>query len=280
MPYLQPYAGPTTIVGSIKQYQEKQIDFQTFSNKIDEYITSTKTNNPIDELLSYQWMNNPKIGTAVTLCVDYKLIDVLELLLTKYNANPRYISSSDGMTPLVMACINGDQEIVELLINSCKRVSSKFEFKNFINQTNFDIAEFRENGGGVLNNYTLKTPLMYAAHYGHLEIVKLLLKNGADSRIKDRKFGFTALDYANGVEVEKAIAKKYSWATFLKIKYEESQQFFQDFVSNFHGVKIHPETAGSSAVLPLIKTSSLLIETDRSHKILGKIEEEGSDLDF
>lgn len=39
------------------------------------------------------------------------------------------------------------------------------------------------------------TPLMYAARYNRVEIIKLLVANGAAINVKDKK-GFTALKYA------------------------------------------------------------------------------------
>lgn len=39
------------------------------------------------------------------------------------------------------------------------------------------------------------TPLMYAARYNRVEIIKLLVANGAEINVKDKK-GFTALKYA------------------------------------------------------------------------------------
>lgn len=283
----------STILEPIEQYKQQEIDFNTLDNRIYKYITEKNTEHPIDEMVIYEWVttitvgdskwvSKDKTGTAVNFCVDHGLSDVLELLLTKYDANPGNISSIDGTTPLVTACIRGENRMVELLINSCKRAGLNSEFKNFINQPNLDMGECREYGGGVANCYTLKTPLMHAAYYGHLDIVKLLLKNGADCKIKDRKLGYTALDYSNGEEVYKEIAKKYSWEKYFAIKYEEVQQFFQEFVCHFDRSKIYPETLHSAdADGPVfIKTSSSLIETVRGPKILGTIEEESSGLDL
>jgi len=50
-----------------------------------------------------------------------------------------------------------------------------------------------------------KTPLMYAAKYGHLDIAKLLLKSGAKKDLLSPK-GKTALDYAKKYEQEAIIS--------------------------------------------------------------------------
>jgi ankyrin repeat protein len=39
------------------------------------------------------------------------------------------------------------------------------------------------------------TPLMYAARYNNVELLKILIANGADAKAKS-KIGYTALDYA------------------------------------------------------------------------------------
>lgn len=71
-------------------------------------------------------------------------------------------------TPLVLAITKGDVSVV----------------KKFI-EYGVDVNEMT-NG---------KTPLMYAARYNNLEIVKLLLDKGAKTNIKDSN-NLTALDYA------------------------------------------------------------------------------------
>ena len=50
------------------------------------------------------------------------------------------------------------------------------------------------------------TPLMYAARYDRVEIIKLLVANGAEINVKDKK-GFTALKYAelSGADNAKAL---------------------------------------------------------------------------
>lgn len=58
-------------------------------------------------------------------------------------------------------------------------------------------------GIDVTVNCTGKTPLLYAAKYGHLEMVKKLVAAGADTSYSNK--GKTALDYAKKYEHEDVI---------------------------------------------------------------------------
>ncbi len=79
-----------------------------------------------------------------------------------------------GVTPLSTAISRGDVEAV----------------KKFIQYG----ADVNQNSNGM-------SPLMIAARYNKVEIIKILLVNGADHKAKDEK-GFTALKHA---ELSKAI---------------------------------------------------------------------------
>lgn len=54
------------------------------------------------------------------------------------------------------------------------------------------MIELGENVNQVSNE---KTPLMYAARYNHMEIAKLLVANGAEIKVKDKR-GMDAIKYA------------------------------------------------------------------------------------
>lgn len=86
------------------------------------------------------------------------------------------ITTNKSITPICQAISKGDIETVKKMV----------EFGTDVNQVS--------NG---------MTPLMYAARYNKVEIVKLLLANGARVSTKDEK-GFTALRHAelsNATEV-------------------------------------------------------------------------------
>lgn len=57
------------------------------------------------------------------------------------------------------------------------------------------VKKFIEYGVNVNETSNGLTPLMLAARFNNVAIVNLLLKNGADRRVKDEK-GFDALKYA------------------------------------------------------------------------------------
>ena len=57
------------------------------------------------------------------------------------------------------------------------------------------VKKFIEYGANVNETFNGMTPLMFAARYNKVEILKLLLEKGANTDAKDEK-GFTALQYA------------------------------------------------------------------------------------
>jgi uncharacterized protein len=67
------------------------------------------------------------------------------------------------------------------------------------------VKQFIESGTKVNKKLNGLTPLMYAARYNKVEIIKYLLQKGADREIKDSQ-GFTALNYAELSNAYEAIA--------------------------------------------------------------------------
>jgi ankyrin repeat protein len=67
------------------------------------------------------------------------------------------------------------------------------------------VKKFIEYGADVNEKLNGITPLMYAARYNKVEIIKYLLLKGADRNIKDSQ-GFTALKYAELSNAYDAIA--------------------------------------------------------------------------
>lgn len=67
------------------------------------------------------------------------------------------------------------------------------------------VKQFIESGTKVNKKLNGLTPLMYAARYNKVEIIKYLLEKGADRDIKDSQ-GFTALKYAELSNAYEAIA--------------------------------------------------------------------------
>ena len=69
-------------------------------------------------------------------------------------------------------------------------------FCTLIKQGNFEAVKGMIEAGADVNKKSVgMTPLMYAARQNRVEIVKLLIANGADLKAKSNK-GYTALKYA------------------------------------------------------------------------------------
>ena len=69
-------------------------------------------------------------------------------------------------------------------------------FCKLITQGEFEAVQSMIKAGVDINKKSIgMTPLMYAARYNRVEIVKLLIANEADLKIKSNK-GYTALRYA------------------------------------------------------------------------------------
>lgn len=83
-----------------------------------------------------------------------------------------------NVNPFCLSVFNNDLETVKKLIH-----------------LGADVNEFSSN----------KTPLMYAARYNRVEMIKLLVANGADLSIKDQ-YGNDALKYAELSDAKEAAA--------------------------------------------------------------------------
>jgi ankyrin repeat protein len=124
---------------------------------------------------------------------------VIQALLESPQLNVDIANAKDE-TPLMLAAIKGQQDLVNQLL---KRDAA-------VNKTGWTPLHYAATSGQLtimkvlLDNYAFidaqspngTTPLMMAAMYGSGEAVKLLLAEGADTAMKNQ-LGMTAVDFAN-----------------------------------------------------------------------------------
>ncbi len=85
----------------------------------------------------------------------------------------------NGLTPLFQACLNGNKAIVKLLLNHHANP----------NQENSLNDRMDESSNGLARVYHNATPLSAAAHFGDIDIVKLLQGKGAKLHEPDSNGG-------------------------------------------------------------------------------------------
>ncbi|HVE08244.1 MAG TPA: ankyrin repeat domain-containing protein [Paraburkholderia sp.] len=109
------------------------------------------------------------------------------------------IEDKAGENAMMMAALNGDVDLVKLLISKDAEVNKKGWAPLHYAATNGhdDVVQLLLDHSAYIDagspNGT--TPLMMAARGGHVSTVKLLLDNGADLTVKNQ-IGLTALDFA------------------------------------------------------------------------------------
>lgn len=107
-----------------------------------------------------------------------------------------------GMNPTVYAIFNDAHEVLKVLLDNGADVNAVFDFRALIAMASMfeqkDILETLILHGADVNDPdgSYVTPLMFAAGDGNIEIIEILLKNGADRSLKDIN-GETAEDWAN-----------------------------------------------------------------------------------
>lgn len=111
-------------------------------------------------------MKKTILTTLMVMCIAFVGF-ATETNVTTVNSHD-YEFSAYKTTPFCMAIVKGDLETVKKLI---------------------------ELGSDVNRKSDGMTPLMYAARYNRVEIIKILVKEGANIKTKDPK-GFTAMKFA------------------------------------------------------------------------------------
>lgn len=115
----------------------------------------------------------------------------------KTDVEPR---TAEDESPLMIASLNGDLELARQLVRRGAHVNKPGWTALHYAATNGHLAVMsfllEESAYIDAEAPSGATPLMMAAHYGTPQSVKLLLDEGADPLLKDRR-GLTAIDFAN-----------------------------------------------------------------------------------
>ena len=159
----------------LEKYFESNFNFDKGSNI---YYTS----NALNEFLNW----------AVGETKIYKDISPLAKIMSNKNYSVSYIQdfifsnnpSQDDLTIALQAALlnQREKEILELLIRFGARIDEGYESAIFYALENYENTNFLiQNGANVTQaNAFGKTPLFYAIEFNRLDIIKLLLDNGAN----------------------------------------------------------------------------------------------------
>jgi ankyrin repeat protein len=119
--------------------------------------------------------------------------------LLKLGADPNACSSSDGMTPLMIAASIGALEIVKHLIDGKADVNKSLEFFSPLSQSiegrHYDVLELLLARGADAKVQGKTTPLIVAIKSYNKRMAKKLIKHGADVNMEDC-IHYTPLMYA------------------------------------------------------------------------------------
>lgn len=173
-------------------------------------ITASSTENfaLVKLLLQYHadinLANNEGVTPLITACLK-KRVDIVQHLL-KEGANPNAFDKQ-GLTPLIAVGIKGSAEILEELlkhnvfINQTFQADSSVLIKHAIKHKKQSSAEklLRKNNKlGIPQYIPGMTALHMAAYYGHAELVKILIAEGANIHLTSSN-GITALELAEAM---------------------------------------------------------------------------------
>jgi ankyrin repeat protein len=192
----------------------------------------------------------------LTLALINDRIALFEFLLTfdKFDCN---LADSDGVTPFLIECQEGNLEIVKLLLDSKQVDPTPVHHSGFIPflvacaKGHLEIVKLLLESGKIdpeqaTQNNT--TPFFVACKNGHLEIVKLLLASGRIDPKQERDDGVTPLLIAcaqGHVEIVKLLLKSHLF----------------DLKQNIHGVTLL-YIACQNGYLDIVK---LLLENNNSN---------------
>ena len=135
--------------------------------------------------------------------VKQKNMDKLEKVIHR-KPDINYVDPASGYTPLICAIRNRDKEMVKKLVSLDVDVNKRDEYKycftplaHCVQIKNIEFINILLDNGADINRVSKgenkgNSPLMVASWDGKLDIVKLLVKRGANCNLQDSN-GFTAL---------------------------------------------------------------------------------------
>ncbi|XP_072249992.1 B-cell lymphoma 3 protein homolog [Leuresthes tenuis] len=132
--------------------------------------------------------------TAFHLCCEYVQRDCLSVVLSlSPSSTSLEIRNFEGLSPLHLAVRQGHQDLAKMLldagadINAMDIKSGQNPLMHAVENNNTDMVHFLIENGCDVNNqsYSGNTALHIACGRGQEETVRLLLKSGADSSLKN-----------------------------------------------------------------------------------------------
>ena len=193
----------TTSVSLLLNANDIDINLQNSGGRTALYWACSNGNNEMIQCL-LKAKADPRVcthqGDSPLLVYTYKapstLAKPIVAALLKAGADPNVSEKNLNITPLHIACLRGQEDIVQLLlkakanINALDRhgntplcLAAGYGHKVIVEQLLLAGADIElEKNGGF-------TPLFIAAAKGHLEIIKILIQNGAS--IKRNRYGTT-----------------------------------------------------------------------------------------
>jgi ankyrin repeat protein len=142
---------------------------------------------------------DPKGNPMLIVAIRDKSLKVADLLLAN-KAIDVNLSNKSGENPLMMASIEGELSLVETLVLKNKADVNKTGWTPLhyaCTTGKLSVAEFLVAKGAKVNalSQSETTPLMMAVSSGNDQLIKFLLDNGADMRMRNHE-GYSAIDVA------------------------------------------------------------------------------------
>ena len=144
---------------------------------------------------------NPDLEPPLYLALSNESLRVARFLIDQPEVDVNARASTDE-NPLMMAALRGHLDLVEALIARRAQVNKPgwtplHYAATYKGPTALAITRLLLEHHAFIDaeSPNKTTPLMMAAHYGHRDVVKLLLEEGADPMVRNQQ-GLSAIDFA------------------------------------------------------------------------------------